>query len=483
MTTIRITSWWIVTRRSFAALVSAAVFAVGSLLLPARADDRPPQEANPISLMAAQAKISASIEFGLPALDHALERHVPRRLATFNDRATLCWHRRILRREVDIDCEYSGFVERTGPISLRAERGRLSAAVPLYGMIAGRGIGRFARLLHGTADGQLTAYATAQPRLRPDWTVALDMNEGFRWEQPPILRILGFAVNLTRFVEPRVREQMQRVQADAAANLRSLDLRGKAETAWRHAFQAVKIIDEPEVWLQMVPQTVAFAGMHAHGNVLEGSLEITGTATTTIGAEPAAIVPTPLPALGTDVTAPGRFEIVLPINIDYDAVRAKIQEVATTMNDIGPALREIKVRPSAGKVVIGLRLAGADTTDKDGEWLYLTATPRLDAEKQTIAFPEIAVSTSQQTDATPAAALLKDDRFLQSLRQQLQIRYQAELDKIVASANARLTGSLGDGFRSEAHLTSSGVGNMQLLDSGMRVDFRAGGDLKILYGL
>ena len=79
--------------------------------------------------------------------------------------------------------------------------------------------------------------------------------------------------------------------------------------------------------------------------------------------------------------------------------------------------------------------------------------------------------------------MLKDDRFLQSLRQQLQIRYQAELDKIVASANARLTGSLGDGFRSEAHLTSSGVGNMQLLDSGMRVDFRAGGDLKILYGL
>ena len=79
--------------------------------------------------------------------------------------------------------------------------------------------------------------------------------------------------------------------------------------------------------------------------------------------------------------------------------------------------------------------------------------------------------------------MLKDDRFLQSLRQQLQVRYQAELDKIVASANARLTRSLGDGFRSEAHLTSSGVGNMQLLASGMRVNFRAGGDLKILYGL
>ena len=54
---------------------------------------------------------------------------------------------------------------------------------------------------------------------------------------------------------------------------------------------------------------------------------------------------------------------------------------------------------------------------------------------------------------------------------------------MVGSVNARLTRPLGDGFRSEAHLTSAGVENMQVLDSGMRVDVHAGGDLKILYGL
>ena len=121
----------------------------------------------------------------------------------------------------------------------------------------------------------------------------------------------------------------------------------------------------------MSPQTAAFAGMHAHGNVLEGSMEITGTATTTLGAEPAAAAPTPLPPLGTDVTEPGRFEIVLPIDIDYDAVRSKIQELATAMNDVGGSLRDITVRPFAGKIVIGLRIANAETADKDGEWVYL----------------------------------------------------------------------------------------------------------------
>ncbi len=233
MLTIEIIRRLIVGRHFFPALVSiaASVFIMCTVLSPARAQDQPAKEANPVSLTAAHASISAAIEFGLPALDHALERRVPRRLATFNDRATLCWHRRILRREVNIDCQYSGFVERTGPISLRAERGRLSAAVPLYGTVTGQGIGRFARLLHGIADGQLTFYATARPRLRPDWTVALDMSEGFRWQEPPILRILGFPINLTRFVEPRIRQQLQRVQAEADASLRALNLRGKAETA------------------------------------------------------------------------------------------------------------------------------------------------------------------------------------------------------------------------------------------------------------
>lgn len=77
--------------------------------------------------MTAQAKISAAIEFDVAAVDRAVERYVPKRLAGFNDRKTRCWHRRIFRREVDIACEYSGFVERTGPISLHAERGRLEA--------------------------------------------------------------------------------------------------------------------------------------------------------------------------------------------------------------------------------------------------------------------------------------------------------------------------------------------------------------------
>lgn len=461
--------------------VIAILISLCGALPAAQADDQSPKMVAPAAPMTAQAKISAAIDFSIPALDRAIGRHVPRRLASFNDRRSRCWHRRIFRREVDIACEYSGFVERTGAISLRAEHGRLEAAVPLYGAVSGQGIGRFSRLLHGAGEGELTVYAVARPRLRPDWSVALDMSEGFRWREPPVLRILGFDINVSRYVEPRVRAQLERVQGDAAAYLRSLDLRDKAETAWRQAFDAVKIFDAPEIWLQMTPRTVAFSGTHAHGSVLEGVLEIAGTTATTVGAEPAANAPTPLPALGAEVDEPGHFEIIIPVAVDYDALRAKIAGAVSAMNAAGFTLRDARVYPSGDKIVLGLRLAAAESAAADGDWIYLTATPQPSSQDQTVQFPDLALSSAEQSTSA-LADWFKDDGHLQTLRDQLRMSYQDKMNAIVASANARLTRSLGNGFRSEAHLTSSGIAGIQPLDDGIHIDMRASGELKILYG-
>ena len=473
-------------RRCVAVALASAASIVLVLQLPVpptRADDETAKPADTAAPRTAQAKISATIEFSLSALDRAIERRVPRRLATFDDRAARCWHRRMLGREVDIDCVYSGFVERTAAISLRAEHGRLVAAVPIYGAVSGQGLGRFARLLHGAAEGQLMVYASARPRLRPDWSVALDMSEGFRWEAPPVLRILGFEINLSRFVEPRVREQLARIEADAVANLRTLDIRGKAETAWRQAFTPVKIFDSPEIWIQMTPQTVAFAGLYAHGDVLEGAVEMAGLTETSIGARPPANAPTALPALGSDITEPGHFEVILPVDIAYDPIRAKLQDAIAAMDHAGVGLRDIKLQPSGDKLQIGLNLAGPDADTKDGQWVYLTATPRVDAASQTVQFPDITVTeNSQPASSSSLAAALKDNARLQALQQQLQLGYKAALDQLIEAANTRLSRSLGNGFRSEAHLASVGLANTELLPQGLRLDFRVGGDLKILYG-
>ena len=395
---------------------------------------------------------------------------MPRRLASINDRGSQCWHRRILGREVDIDCEYSGYVERVAPVSLRAERGRLVATAPLFGTVSGQGIGRFARLLHGSAEGQMTVYASARPRLNRDWSVSLDMSEGFRWQEPPVLQILGFRIDMARYVTPKIEAQLARVRSDVEANVRTLDIKGKAANAWQRAFANVKISDQPEIWLQTTPQSIAFSGLHAEGDVLEGSIEIAGNTTTTVGSEPAANAPTPLPQLSGDVTDPGKFEFIIPVAIDYDAIKRKAQDILAGQSESSVSGADIEVYPSSGSLIIGARIG------KSGEWVYLTATPQVDAATGSLRFPDLAMSA----DASAQGAL--DPALLQELREQLSVDFKAGYDQIVASANARLSRPLGDGFRSEGQLTSAGIANIQLLSNRIQVNLRADGRLKLIYG-
>ncbi|CAN5159089.1 DUF4403 family protein [soil metagenome] len=459
---------------AFAASVSSSAFAAGKP--PLAVDSSPPATA--------VSSISATLQFSLPTLDRALERKVPRRLATIDDDGRSCWHRRILGRMVNIDCEYSGYVERTGPISLRAENGRMEAAMPLFGTVSGEGIGRFARMLHGTGEGQLMVYATARPRLKSDWSVSLDMREGFRWREPPTLQILGFRIDLTRYIEPKIRQQIGRIQSDAAASVAAMNIRGKAESAWQQAFAVVKIVDSPAVWLKTTPQAIAFSGTRARGDVLEGSIEISGATETAIGTQPSASAPTQLPTLGSDVTNPGRFSVIIPVTISYDQIRQKIQDVMSARAQSGgPDVQDISVYPSSGKIVAGLHLKiGSDSGD--GAWVYVTATPQVDAAAQTVQFGDFSITTdSTSAPGNPLATLLNDPTLLQNLQQQMRLTFQTEWQAMLASASTRLTRPLANGFRSEGSLTSAELSNVSLLPDALRIDLLASGNMKILYGM
>jgi hypothetical protein len=280
---------------------------------------------------------------------------------------------------------------------------------------------------------------------------------------------------MSRYVTPKIEAQLARVRGDVEANVRNLNIRGKAESAWRQAFANVKISDQPEIWLQTTPVSVTFSGLRAEGDVLEGSLELAGNTTTTIGQEPPANTPTPLPQLGSDVSDPGRFEIIVPVAIDYDAVKQKVQDILAAQSETNVAPGDIEVYPSSGSLVIGIRMGKTSTTD--GDWIYLSATPKPDTGTQSLRFPDLAVVSDAAAAAGPIAS-----GALQNLRQQLSLDFQAGFAKIVASANAGLTRPLADGFRSEGKLTSAGVSAVRLLPGRIQVDLRADGRLKLIYG-
>jgi Domain of unknown function (DUF4403) len=286
--------------------------------------------------------------------------------------------------------------------------------------------------------------------------------------------------HLTKYAEPGIRKQLSRLRAHAQEAARRLDLHDKAAKAWEQAFQPVQISQDPPVWLQITPASAAFAGVRTNAKDLSGSLELTSTVQTLVGEAPSAVTPTPLPPLGNDVGQPGTFDILLPVRVNYVALRDKIMQMVAA-SKAAPIVKEMQIYPSSGKLVIGVRVAKPDDTDPAaGEWVYLSGALNIDAGQQSIKISNLA-GDSSLPGGSEAAQL--QNQLLDQLKEIPDIGFGLAYQNLLNAANERLNRPLKNGFRMEGQLTTAKLDSIQLLADGISIDLRVSGDLKILYGM
>ena len=455
-----------------------AALALAGLCSTAFAADKPPLAPDTVAPFATESRVSATIEFGLRALASDLEEDIPRRLASIDERVS-CVHRRVLFFRVNANCDVWGFVERSGPVSLYGRGDRVYGSVPIHGEIEGQGANRFTSRIHGETEASATIEAGARPQLTRDWSLDLNFSDGFRWSEAPVLHVLGREIPLAKYAEPRIHAQLAHVRSRALAAARHLDLHDKAEKAWQHAFQPVQLSDDPQVWLQLTPQSAAFAGVRATSKVLRGSLELAGSAQTFVGKPPTAVTATALPALGHDVSEPGEFDVILPIRIGYDTLKDKITQAIGALPPVaGLSVREVDVYPSSGKLVVGLRIAKASDSDPNaGRWVYLAGALQVDESGHAVRLSGLGVTTDDEA----LAPLI--DPILAQLRDKMSIDYGVASQNLLNAANEKLTRPLKDGFRMEGHLDQAKLEKVYLPADGITIAFRASGELKIVYGM
>src|SRR6201985_743418 len=222
-------------------------------LLTAFAADKPPLAPDTVAPFTTDSRISATIEFSLPALAAEIDNDIPRRLATIDERVA-CVHRRVLFFRINANCDIYGFVERSGSVSLSGRGDRVYGSVPIYGALEGQGANRFTARIHGETEASATVEAEARPELTKDWSVDLNFSDGFHWSEPPVLHVLGREIPLSKYAEPRIHAQLAQVWSRALGAAPRLDLHDKAATAWKHAFEPIEIAENPQVWLQLTPQ-------------------------------------------------------------------------------------------------------------------------------------------------------------------------------------------------------------------------------------
>jgi hypothetical protein len=388
-------------------------------------------------------------------------------------------NRRVFVFRVRANCDVEGFVDR-GAMSLYGRGNHVVGSVPIFGTIEGQGANRFTSRIHGDAEGRAMVEVESRPRLSRDWSIDLNFSDSFHWSEPPVLHVMGRDIALAKYAEPSIRKQLGRIRAHAQESARRLDLHEKAARAWEQAFQPVQISQDPPVWLQVTPTSAAFAGVHANARDLSGSLELTGTAQTLVGQAPTPVTPTPLPPLGDDVDQPGTFDILLPVRVNYDALRDKIMQMVAA-SKAGPVVKEMQIYPSSGKLVIGVRVAKpGDTDPAAGEWFYLSSAITVDAGQQSIHISNLE-GDSSLPDGSEAAQL--QNQILDLLKEIPDVGYGLAYQNLLSAANERLNRPLKNGFRMEGQLSSAKLDSIQLLADGVSIALRVSGDLKILYGM
>ncbi|WP_235782669.1 DUF4403 family protein [Bradyrhizobium murdochi] len=468
-----------IANRSRMGIARLATLALGALPSIAFGAEKPALSPDAATPLVTTSRISATVEFGLPALAAAIERDIPKRLATIDERVN-CVHRRVFIFRINANCDVWGFVDRTSPVSLYGRGDRVFGAVSIYGAAEGQGANRFTARIRGDTEARATIEVEARPELRRDGSLQLNISDSFHWSEHPYLHVLGREFDLAPYVEPNIRTQLGRIRSRALAAARALDLHGKAEMAWRHAFEPIKLADDPPAWLQVTPQSTAFAGVRANAKVLWGSLELAGSAETVIGQKPPAVAVTALPPLGTAVAEPGTFDVILPVRINYDTLKDKISQAITALPAQDTSVREVQVYPSSGKLVIGLRIAKSSDTDSNaGQWTYLSTTPKVDTNNKTVGLSEINLTTSSDDSQIGSAV----QQLAAQLKNVANLDYGISYQNLLMAANERLTRPLKDGFRMEGRLDSARLEKVQLLREGILIALHASGGLKILYGL
>jgi hypothetical protein len=439
---------------------------------------KPPLTPDTVAPFSTDSRISATIEFGLRELASDIEADIPQRLASIDEQVS-CVHRRVLFFRVNANCDIYGYVERSGPVSLSGRGNQIFGSVPIHGVLEGQGANRFTSRIHGETEASATIEAGARPELTKDWSVDLNFSDGFHWSEPPVLHVLGREIPLAKYAEPRIHEQLAQVRERALAAARRLDLHAKAETAWQHAFEPVQLSDNPPVWLQLTPQSAAFAGVRASSTVLSGSLELSGTAETVIGQQPSEVKPTSLPALGHEVDAPGSFDVILPVHVGYDVLKDKITQAIGMLPTVaGLSVRAVDVYPSSGKLVVGLQVAkNADNDPNAGRWVYLMGALQVDTDGHAVRLSNLDVTTNDE-GLSPLI-----EPIVAQLRDKMSVDYGLAYQNLLNAANTKLSRPLKDGFRMAGHLDSAKLEKVYLPADGITIAFRASGELKILYGM
>lgn len=409
---------------------------------------------------------------------------------------------RIVKTKIspDLYCDLRGYVDRRGDLVISGSGDTLNLSLPIHAKVTAKTMG-----IQETAKANATFFINATPGINQDWQLTLDVHSDFRWDRRPEIRLLNMIkVTIGSKVEPKLREEMAKLEASIPAMLEELNMRAEVEKVWSEVQDPILISETPQTWVVFVPTGVGFSGFDIVGQSLDTQVSFEGETRIFVGEKPQVEKVALLP-LGDMAPEPGQFSLAVPIAVQEGEVQTLLDAVPSEMLtfkiDEGVALQgtlkvsdlDIEMHGNGG-----LSLMADVHYDNRSDWLKtidifdwfdvegrveLAVVPALDASTQTIYARSLRLDSQTNSGLADTLVDVMDLPFVRdALAEHLKYDFSKELAEGISEANAAMNQSVDGEVHISGALEKAGVRDLVIKDGLMFVVAEANGAVSASFG-
>ena len=451
-------------------MARARIFVAAALLLALsgcggwRDEGRPPRTDDAITIPPQPSLVSVPVEADLGNLARAMERQVPRRLWSIDEKDQVC----IASEKVDlgiakvktpkIKCRIVGEVTR-GAISVAGSGQRIRLSIPITAVVRAEDIAGI--LKRETATARATVHADVRLRIARDWSPRGTVDLSYSWTSEPHVEFLGQKIRFTRAADRELGPIVAKLERELPGELGRLELRRQIERAWASAFTSVVLNERnPEVWMRITPRQLQYGGYEIVNGRLRLKLGMRALTETYVGHKPRPRQPVPLPPMQPLEAESGQLAFFLPVFGDYRALQPVLLEAlhkrarrpfeVPGLNPVDATFKAATIYgTTGGRIAVGLTFIaherGSRTPTSGTVWM--TGKPANAEDSRRVGFEDFAVTGT--TDMTggdlildlinaPGVAPMVADMLAQNFERD----YAELLGKIDRAIEAKRTGDL-----------------------------------------
>lgn len=462
-----------------------------------RDEGRPPRTDDAITVPPQASLVSVPVEADLGNLARAMERQVPRRLWSIDEKDQVC----VASEKVDlgiakvktpkIKCRIVGEVTR-GAISVAGSGQRIRLSIPITAVVRAEDIAGI--LKRETATARAMVHADIRMVIARDWTPRGTLDLSYSWTSEPHIEFLGQKIRFTREAERELAPIIARLERELPGELGRLELRRQIEKAWASAFTSVVLNERnPEVWMRITPRELQYGGYEIVQGRLRLKLGMRALTETYVGKKPRPRRPIALPPMQKLEADTGELAFFLPVFGDYRELqpvllealqkRARRPFVVPGLNPVDATFKAATIYgTNGGKIAVGLTFSAHERGSKTPTTgtVWMTGKPVNAEDSRRVGFEDFEVTGT--TDMTGGDLILDminapgvAPMVAEMLAQNFERDYAELLGKIDAAIETKRTGDL----IIHARVKRAKTGQLQAAGAGLYLPVWASGTASV----